>query len=164
MMNDALDKILNSPVTIEARNGASFVVRELSLDALARLQSWIRARYPHPIAAIRDYLDGLDPSERAALLEAARKDAAHWPPSVNSAEAITFVLNSHEGILTLALEALRSANPAATEADAMRLYHAIRHDDAAARRLFAAVFGRDDPETGEAPKAEAATIGRSPTA
>jgi GTP-binding protein len=66
--------------------GKEYKFSELPIDSLGSLQAWVKANTPHPLAAIKDYLEGLPLEDRRYLLEREiEQNLSHvaWAPRVN---------------------------------------------------------------------------------
>ena len=147
-----LDTMLDHPrLTVEVE-GVVYRFSELPLEAMARIQAWIRTNVPHPLDALKGRLDGLDPEDRRYLLDRAYDAAQEWPPRVGTKAAGEVLAQSMAARLVVFLEGLRVHQPNATEADAQRLHDAlIRGSDRAdgirtAKRILQVLHGVEDDE------------------
>jgi hypothetical protein len=89
--------ILPQPVKVSLA-GKEYTVSELTLNDMAQLQEWVRSRVPHPLAAVKEHLAGLEPAERRMLLEKAYEAADEWPPRMGTPE-FTNVIMSQAGLV-----------------------------------------------------------------
>jgi hypothetical protein len=140
------------PVVIK---GKTYHFAELGIEAMGRLQAWIKANVPHPLKALQGQLEGFSPEDRALLLDAARKEAAHWPPKIGTQAAALALASSPEGMMEVLWEGLKGADPEFPRADAAKLFKAIRRDEAKSREVYGAIYGTTDDEGSgdDAPKA-----------
>lgn len=161
--------------------GFVFGFSELPVEKLDELQAFIRRTTPHPLEAVKKHLEGLDLDDRQFLLEQARVDAKNWPPQVGTAAGALALLSSEPGQIEALRVGLTVHQPGTSEAEARRVFKALRkqaaQDAAAAKakgqkysgegtvqRIFACLFGLDDfePEAGESlPKEQALPTTRS---
>jgi hypothetical protein len=144
-----IDRVLNTPIVLTSASGKTYRVAEIPLAGLGRLQEWIRRDVPHPLASIRDHLDGFAPADRTAAIEAAVKAAADWPPRVGTVEAGMRLWSSQEGGRLVIREVLLAAGSEASEAEVEALYREMQVDPALSRRVLAISIGRPDPTTVE---------------
>ena len=138
--------------------GQTYRFSELPIEALGRLQAFIKAVVPHPVAALAGHLDGLDEADRRYLLEQARLEAKSWPPVIGTAEGSAVLLGSEAGQIETLYEGLRVHQPATTREFAKRIFRHLRKQSAddslraqrngreydgegPARRIFAVLFG-----------------------
>ncbi len=171
-------------LTVEV-GGRVYSFSELPIGKLADLQVWIRQHSTHPIDALKGHLDGLLEGDRATLLEAARQEARRWPPEIGTAEGAAALLGSEAGQREAFYAGLSVHHPEVTRDEAVRIFRSLQKDAAreakrakregreydgegAARRIFAVLFGMDDDDEDDAPKAypgpmpgrDGASIGR----
>lgn len=151
-----LDTILNTPVTVTVA-GVPLQFRELDLEAMGRLQQWIKAKCPHPLDVVKPHLAGFSAEDRGILLDQARREAASWPPEIGTAAAAGLLLTNKAGQVATLLEGLRSCKPDATEAEAEWLYRQIKTDEKLANKVIKIIFGTDPTAEEADPKAEAAS-------
>lgn len=123
-----LDVFAGLPAYRTTIGGRTFQFGELSLSALAALQAWVRAHVPHPLEAVKPHLAGLDPADRAALLEQARRDGLRWPPKVGTGEGAAALLGDEEGQAETLYHALLTHQPETTREQARRLYRLLVHE------------------------------------
>jgi hypothetical protein len=131
--------------------GKTYLFSELTIEAMGRLQAWIKANVPHPLKALQGQLDGFSAEDRATLLDQARKEAAHWPPSIGTPAAAQALASSREGMAEVIYEGLRGANPEAPRDSAISILKSIRRDEAKSREVFGIIYGLDEGD--DAPKA-----------
>lgn len=149
-----VDRWIPQPVAIKV-DGRDVRLGEITLEAQARLQAWIRANVPHPVAAVKHHLDGLSPEDRAVVLSTAAREAPHWPPKVGTPEGARALLGDARGQALVMLEGLRAADPAATPEQAEWLARRLNRTRGAklSGRVLSIIFGTDlddpeaDPET-----------------
>lgn len=139
-----LDRWIVQPVPLEV-DGVPFRVAEITLEAQARLQAWLRQHVPHPVAAVKDHLKGLSPEDRATVLETASREARYWPPKIGTAEAARAMLTDARGQAAVFLEGLRAADPTATPAQAEWLAKRLNRtrNTKLSRHVLAIIFGTD---------------------
>lgn len=155
-----LSQLTNQPERTVEIGGKPYQFGELPIDALGRLQAWIKAHVPHPLDAVKGHLDGLSEADRRYLLEQARQEARQWPPVIGTAAGAAALLSTEAGQLAAFAEGLRVHQPAATDKDAAALFKRLRTDAAKAaaaaakagrqydgegpaRDIFAVLFGLD---------------------
>lgn len=164
-----LTKLIDAvPELRERIGGIDVVFSEITIEGLARLQSWIKDEVPHPLEALRDHLEHLPPAIAADLAERARHESMNWPPEIGTAEGATALLGSTNGQIHAFYEGLRVHHPDATIVDAARLYKVLKREVARSkdkrrvRRIYATIFGTDTADEDEA--VSALKNGRSPIA
>ena len=79
-----LTTLTGSPELTVPIGGRVYAFSELPIDALAKLQAFIRANTPNPLDLVKPHLDGLSTADRQHVLEQARLDAKNWPPQVGT--------------------------------------------------------------------------------
>lgn len=157
-----LTQLTDEPELIVQIGGRAYQFSELPIEALARLQSWLRANNPHPVDALRGHLEGLPDHVAIAMGEAARKEAKTWPPQVGTAAGSIALLSTEPGQIEVLYEGL-CGHQATTRESAHALYRVIQKQTAreakAAKaaglkysgegtitRIFGVLFGLDDSE------------------
>jgi len=162
----SLTTATDSPELTVTIGSASYSFSELPIAALAKLQAWIRSHVPHPLDALKGHLDGLDPADRAVLLEAARVEARSWPPEIGTAAGAAALLGSEPGQVEALAAGLSVHHPELTRPDVERLYRALGKEtmrlvraarsrgraydgEGTMRRVFATLFGLDDGGGGD---------------
>jgi hypothetical protein len=142
--------------------GRAYRFSELPLEALGRLQEWLKANHKHPLDDIKPHLSGLSDTDRAAVLEAARKEGRNWPPQIGTAAGSAALLSSEPGQVEAVYEGLLVHQPELSREAAARVYRQLRKEAGAAakaakragreydgegtaHRIFAVLFGLDDP-------------------
>lgn len=160
-----LSQLLDSgPEIVETIGGMKFRFSEITLDGMARLQSWIREHVPHPVEQIKPWLDGLPSEERRELLETAMDQARDWPPLLGTAEGAMALLRSELGQVQAFKEGLLVHHPDATLDDAAKIYRVLKAEvgrearnggeSARIRRIYATIFGTvESLDMGPLPKA-----------
>ncbi len=164
----SLETCTDSPELTVTIGGASYSFSELPIAQLAKLQTWIRAHVPHPLDTLKGHLDGLDPADRAALLEAARVEARGWPPQIGTAAGAAALLGSEPGQVEALAAGLSVHHADLSREHVGRIYRQLRKDagreakkarregreydgEGDVRRIFAVLFGLDDPDEPELP-------------
>lgn len=130
--------------------GKSYLFAELDIDAMGRLQAWIKAHVPHPMKVVREHLDDFTPAQQEILLAQARKEAAHWPPAIGTQEAAQALASSPDGMLEVLWEGLKGADPETPRETAKAIFRKIRRDEAKSREVYGLIYGSAGDE---APKA-----------
>jgi hypothetical protein len=161
MTEPSLAELLDGPTFTLRIGGADYRFGEIPVPSMLALEEWIKANSPHPIQAIKPYLDGLPPEERQSLLENARKDAKDWPPRVGTQAGSRVLMSSGDlGQIEVLYYGLLVHHKEATREHARGLHcwleRAMRREIAAdpdgesptVRRIYAAIFGMLD-EQGE---------------
>lgn len=169
-----LDRLLDAPILTVAIGGRKLQFSEFPIASLARLQSWLRANVPNPIAAIAPHLEGLPAAERERLLDKAYDEARRWPPDVGSPAASLALMKTLPGQLEVFYEGVRVHQPEIARDESDRIYRLLERrlkkavaearrkgekavDDGDGGRIMAVLFGYDGLEEGfEPPKAQAA--------
>jgi len=148
-----LDQLTDAPQLTVSIGGRFYQFSELPLDALGRLQAWIKQAVPNPIDAVKPHLAGLNPEDRRALLDRAYDDALSWPPILGTAAGAKALLSGEPGQTEAFCEGLSIHQPQISRAEAVRLYKTLLRDAArdrsaarTAARIFAVLFGAPDPE------------------
>ncbi len=158
-----LDQLTDLPQLELPIGGKLYRFSELPVEALGRLQAIIKRTVPHPVAALAGHLDGLAEADRQYVLEQARAESWRWPPVVGTAAGAAALLGTEEGQIEALYEGLQVHQPETSRAVAVRIFRLLRTDSAAAakaakaagrkydgegpaRRIFAALFGLDDPD------------------
>lgn len=116
--------------TLEA-GGRSWKFTEIDMAGLAELQAWLRASVPNPLEAVKPLLSGLEPAERAGLLENARREALDWPPRIGTPAGALALFGSEEAQVLILRLALRTHHPELTAEQAGRLFRWLKAQDAA---------------------------------
>lgn len=165
-MSMRLDTLDDRPeLTVEV-DGRRYGFSELTLEKRADLQAYLRRTVPHPVDAIKGHLAGLDPADRQALLESARRDAKSWPPDIGSQAGMMALTSTTDGQVEVLATALSIHHPECTRADAARLYRSLEREadraaadarrrgesydgQGSARRIYSIIFGLGDPEVQE---------------
>jgi hypothetical protein len=129
--------------------GRVFPIRELSLDAKARLQGWIKQHVPHPLRVVRDQLDGFSDRDRSILLDQARREAQHWPPIVDSPAGADALFKSPDGHRAVIREGLATGSDKVTDFDVEWVYRQIRTDGAKSREFIGTIFGLSEDDLEE---------------
>lgn len=124
--------------------GKSFGFSEFRLADLGELQQWVKDHTPHPIEAVKPHLAGLPDSDRAALLNDARRDALRWPPQVGTAAGAAALLGTEDGQVETLWVALRIHQTDTTRVGAAKLYRRLRTDPDKAQRIYAIAFGMEE--------------------
>jgi len=148
-----LDQLTDAPQLTVSIAGREYQFGELPLDALGRLQAWIKRAVPNPIDAVKPHLEGLSEADRRALLDRAYDDARSWPPILGTDAGAKALLSGEPGQVEAFHEGLKVHQPQVTRAEAGRLYKTLLRDAArdrsaarTAARIFAVLFGAPDPE------------------
>jgi hypothetical protein len=142
--------------------GRSLRFSEFTLEALARLQGWIKDNHPSPLKAIQGQLEGFAPDEREAILQGARRDMQSWPPSPGSADFSRLLFDRREGHLAFLAEALKVHQPDEPTL-AEWVYQRIKNDAGKSKEVARIVFGAD-PDAEDGPgKGETGAEGKGST-
>lgn len=141
-----LTQLLGKPEIKVTIGGSEYQFSELSIDALAELQSWIREHTPHPIESIKGYLDGMQPEDRRYLLDQARIDAKAWPPQIGTPAGSQALLGNQDGQAETLYHGLRVHQPDMTRESARRIYRDLLRskNEALVSRIFGVLFGMPD--------------------
>lgn len=164
-----LDQLTDAPQLIITIGDDAYMFSELPVAALGRLQAWIKQTVPHPIAALKPHLAGLDPEDRRVLLERAYDEALAWPPILGTPAGAQALLSNEAGQTEAFHEGLKVHQPETTRTQAARLYRALLRDadgsgGKKAARIFAILFGAPDPErAGPARPKDTADVRIAPT-
>jgi hypothetical protein len=153
-----ITQLADEPELVVTIAGREYRFSELTIAALARLQSWIRAHTVHPLDAIREHLGGLRDEERDKLLERARVEAAAWPPQLGTPAGALALLGTEAGQIEALFEALAVHQKELSYDDARRLYRRLKKDakrtgETTVTRIFGIAFGVDIDEANAIPKA-----------
>jgi len=164
-----LTELTDQPLLAIVIGGRQYYFSELPIGQLSVLQTFLGRTVPHPIEAVKPYLAGLPDADRAALLEGARREARSWPPEVGTAAGAAALLGTEPGQVEALFCGLSIHHPEITRDGARAVYRALQRDsqrearaakragrqydgEGAARRIFAVLFGLDDPDTTDGPE------------
>lgn len=185
-MTMRLDTLNDHPEIIVTIGGREYSFSRLTIGLKAKLQAYLRRTVPHPIDAIKPYLDGLEAEDRAALLEGARQDAKRWPPDIGTPAGMIALTQADDGTIELLALALSMHHPEMTRSDAERLKNDLERESereamAARRRgqkydgkglawrIISIIMGKGDPTVedelpeGSGPDRPQTSIGASST-
>lgn len=158
----------DQPARVEIA-GEVYGFSELPIEALGRLQQWVKDHHPNPLEVIRPHLAGFSAADRAEMIRQARQEAATWPPQVGTGRGTQALLGEEAGQREAFYEGLRVHQPGTTRRQADRLFRELGRaaarskargmPDAVAERTIARIFGvlfgaDDDPLGGEGAEAE----------
>lgn len=153
----------DQPARVEIA-GVAYGFSELPIEALGRLQQWIKDHHPNPMEVIKPHLDGFAAADRAEIIRQARQEAASWPPQVGTGRGAQALLGDEAGQREAFYEGLRVHQPNTTRKQADRLFRELGREAARAKaggapdvvaersiaRIFGILFGADDdPLDGE---------------
>jgi hypothetical protein len=127
--------------------GQAYRVGELTLNDMADLQGWIKDNVPHPLTAIRPYLEGLPPEDRRLLLAEAYKDAKDYPPRFGTPQGNELLFRSRDGFVFFMWTALKRHNRI-TQAEVEELYPRLTADEI--DELFRGAHGSEPEDEIEA--------------
>lgn len=126
--------------------GVEYLLSELTIASLGRLQAWIKTNVPHPIDAIKPHLAGLDSECKAILLDQARKESQSWPPIMGTQAAARLLSERPDFQVELFWEGLKQHKADATRTEAERLFRKVRDSQEKSRAILACLFGRNPSE------------------
>jgi hypothetical protein len=179
MNRPTLDKLTDHAAVDIEIGGRPYTFRELSVDALGRLQADIKRLCPSPVARIMPQLEGLPPRDRDKMLEFAYREAQAWPPVVGTAEGAAALLSTEPGQVAVLHEGLKASDPDTTLDEAAAVYRQLRRDAArqakaaraagrrydgegVAKRIFGVLFDVEDSGD-ESPKGQGPGAAASPS-
>lgn len=142
-MSMDLTQLTGAPELVVTIAGEEYGFSELTLDALGRLQSWIRAHTPDPWEDAKRRVRGLPDAVAASILDSARKEALKWPPKVKTPDGTRVLLADDEGQVEVFFEALRVHRPGTTREEAREICHALNREpggEDAVDRIFRVLF------------------------
>ena len=108
-----LEQLAGQPELTLTIGGQEYGFGELTLDAKARLQVWLKKNTTDPLESVKAGLDGLPPEDRQYLLNEARKERLAWPPEISTNAGRLALLNSDERAARAYLRG--SANPSSRD-------------------------------------------------
>lgn len=166
MSSVPLDQLLDRPQLVLPIAGEPYGFSELPAGQLARLQSWIRQATPHPLQALKGQLDGLPAHVQESVAEAARVAALSWPPKIGTAAGTAALLSTEPGQIQAIAEGLSVHHPGLSDGQVRAIFRALRSDasrqakraraegrdydgEGQVKRIFAVLFGLDDPDHGD---------------
>jgi hypothetical protein len=161
-----LTELLDQPELAVTIGGREYFFSELPLLQRAKLQSFIQTKLQHPLEAVKPHLQGLDPEDRAHLLNEARKEGNDWPPDVETARGKVILLSSDSGQIETLFQGLSIHHPNLTRDDARKLFKQLGREtrfeakraksegreydgEGAVQRIYACLFGLGLPSDDE---------------
>jgi hypothetical protein len=132
--------------------GKAYGIGPLTAGQWGGMQAWIKANVKSPLARAVEQLNEMDaagvrikPTDRATILDGARKEGRVWPPSIGSAAWLD-CLRSEEGDAAFVFHALKPFNPDLTPEDAAAVVAAWSPEHVEQLMLTALGARPDDPK------------------
>jgi hypothetical protein len=125
MRNISLSELTDGYTLSLCLEGQEYHFSELPIAALGRLQAFIERELPNPFDVIKTRLAGLEPEDRRYLLNEARKESVNWPPSIQSREGKTAILEFEPGQIEVLYECFQVHHPEMTRDRVKVLYYRL---------------------------------------
>jgi hypothetical protein len=151
---NTIDQLSGQPELTETIAGHQYHFSALTVDALARLQAWMRDNIPDPMESVKPALEGLAPEDRQYLLNEARKERLSWPPDIMSHKGKIALMSSDSGTQELFLECVHVHHPEITREGSYKIYWALVKEPNFKRKILKIIglaLHLQIPDEGEEP-------------